>query len=304
MAHRAQEEMARVPSRSLAAVDQECLGMSAGEPPVRDLTARCDRVAHFVLFGPRGSTVSGRQTRKGLMPVVACANASTLVLNRFSQAFFVGKALSLPVSKVQPPEATGSSCHSTHAHSAEADVTMARNQSPMRSEAALLVIVFSLPPAAPKQARLQLAYLRVEPADGVRLERHLLNVAGRITARFEVVHVATDSLRQGVDVRGRREPALASGNGRLRRVDFEERLEHEPNDARHERVDDGARVGGQGPHDVVGAAEENLVDGRLRPFTACPALNSTRAHGFTDRVTHLSGDRLVGLAHSFSGAGG
>src|SRR5215472_17553458 len=91
--------------------------------------------SHFP-FGRRGSTVSGRQTRKGLMPVVACANASILVLNRFSQAFFVGKALSLPVSKVQPPEATGSSCHSTHAHSAEADVASARNQSPVRSEAA------------------------------------------------------------------------------------------------------------------------------------------------------------------------
>src|SRR5215831_20233899 len=57
---------------------------------------------HFVRFGPRGSTVSGRQTRKGLKPVVACANAWILSLNRFSQAFFVGKALSLPVSKLQP----------------------------------------------------------------------------------------------------------------------------------------------------------------------------------------------------------
>src|SRR5215831_1794850 len=153
MAHRAQEEMARVPSRSLAAVDQECLGVSAGEPPVRDLTARCDRVAHFVLFGPRGSTVSGRQTRKGLMPVVACANASILVLNRFSQPFFVGKALSLPVSKVQPPEATGSSCHSTHAHSAEADVARARSQSPANNEIVFFVIVLSLPSVGPKRAR-------------------------------------------------------------------------------------------------------------------------------------------------------
>src|SRR5215831_13216245 len=70
---------------------------------------------------------------------------------------------------------------------------------------------------------LQLAYLRVEPADRVRLEGHLLNVTGRLAARFEVVHVAADSLREGVDVLRRREPALASGNGRLGRVDFEKR---------------------------------------------------------------------------------
>src|SRR5215831_16680091 len=110
MAHRAQEEMARVPSHSLAAVDQECLGMSAGEPPVRDLTARCDRVAHFVLFGPRGSTVSGRQTRKGLEPPLGVwAKARTLAFNRFSQDAFAGKAISIPVSKLQRPEPPGTS---------------------------------------------------------------------------------------------------------------------------------------------------------------------------------------------------
>src|SRR5262252_3718167 len=151
---------------------------------------------------------------------------------------------------------------------------------------------------------LQLLHLGVEPADGVRLEGHLLDVGGRITARFEVVHVATDSLRQCVDVRRRRDPALASGKGHLGRVDLEERLQHEPDDARHERVDDRTRIGGQGPHDVVAPAEEDLVDTLLGPFTRCRALNSTRAHGFTDRVTHLAGDRLAGLAHRFSGARG
>src|SRR5262249_42952507 len=119
-----------------------------------------------------------------------------------------------------------------------------------------------------------------------------------IAARFEIVDVTTDPLREGVDVRGSREPALASGNPVLGRVNLQKRLEHEPDDARHERVDNRTRIGGEGPHDVVAPAEEDLVDALLRPSALCRALNSTRAHGFPDRVAHLPGDRLAGLAHS------
>src|SRR5262244_3053291 len=128
-------------------------------------------------------------------------------------------------------------------------------------------------------------------------------ILGRIS-ELEVVYVAADSLGQGIDVLRRRQPALASGKGRLGRVDFEKRLEHEPDDVRHERVDDRTQIGGQGPHDVVGPAEEDLVDALLRPSAPCRTLNSTRAHGFTDRVPHLPGDRLAGLCHWFSDAGG
>src|SRR5262249_52364600 len=154
----------------------------------------------------------------------------------------------------------------------------------------------SLPPHRSKLG-LQFAYLRVEAADGVRLERHLLPLVRRITPRFEIVDVAPDPFREGVDVLGRRDPALASGNGRLGRVDFEERLEHEPDDAPHERVDDRTRIRGQGPHNVMRPAEENLVDPLLRPSALCRALDSAGAHRFTDGVTHLPGNRLAGLAH-------
>src|SRR5262245_16089893 len=96
------------------------------------LAARTGKVstinAHFP-FGPRGSTVSGRQRRKGLEPPVGVwAKARTLAFNRFSQDAFAGKAISIPVSKVQRPEPPGTSSHSTHAHSAEADVATARRE--------------------------------------------------------------------------------------------------------------------------------------------------------------------------------
>src|SRR5262245_4187478 len=74
-------------------------------------------------------------------------------------------------------------------------------------------------------------------------------------------------------------------------------LQHEQNDARHERVDDRTRIGGQAPHNVMRPAEENLVDALLCPSDACRALDSARAHGVTDRVTHLPGDRLTSLVH-------
>src|SRR5215831_13867283 len=225
----------------------------------------------------------------------------------------------LPLSRWRPtasnPMAEGSMCHPAGA-GADCPTTPtrtrrrpttwrargARTRSAARQPSSSLSSL-SLPPHR-REFGLQLPNLRVEPADRVRLEGHLLDVAGRITARFEVVYVAADSLGQGIDVLRRRQPALASGNGHLGRVDFEKRLEHEPDDARHERVDDRTQIGGQGPHDVVGPAEEDLVDALLRPSAPCRTLNSTRAHGFTDRVPHLPGDRLAGLCHWFSDAGG
>ena len=43
--------------------------------PLAQKLIRPSLTVHHFPFGPRGSTVSGRQTRKGFSPVVACANA-------------------------------------------------------------------------------------------------------------------------------------------------------------------------------------------------------------------------------------
>jgi len=80
----------------------------------------------------------------------------------------------------------------------------------MSSEAALFVIVLSLSLSSHhSELGLQLAHLRVEGANRVRLEGQGLDVTGRITARLEIVDIATDPLREGVDVLRRRAPAAA-----------------------------------------------------------------------------------------------
>src|SRR5499433_2903207 len=91
--------------------------MMAPQPPPRSSLAsvRPTRV-HGVGEADEEGPHAGRGPRKCLNP---CPQP-------FLTGLFVAKALSLPVSKGQPPEATGSSCHSTHAHWAEAGGATAR----------------------------------------------------------------------------------------------------------------------------------------------------------------------------------
>src|SRR5262244_1605047 len=109
--------------------------MMAPQPPPRSSLAsvRPTRV-HGVGEADEEGPHAGRGPRKCLNP---CPQP-------FLTGLFVAKALSLPVSKVQPPEATGSSCHSTHAHSAEADVATTSNPSPAQRAAPVLLIAPSL----------------------------------------------------------------------------------------------------------------------------------------------------------------
>src|SRR5262249_31103758 len=72
---------------------------------------------------------------------------------------------------------------------------------------------------------------------------HLLNVVRWIAPPLEIVHVATDPLREGVDVRRRGEPTLAAGFRRLRGIDLEEQLQHEPDDTRYQRIGNRRRIG-------------------------------------------------------------
>src|SRR5262249_4066999 len=137
----------------------------------------------YFAFGPRGSTVSGRQKNwkvshdesSGLcsdtqfFPTVTSAPAegNTLSAARDSLSLFATSStsvapqtlwLSCALTTTQSSAGPCGSreklfCHSTHAHSAEADVARAKSQSPITSDAALFVIALSLLSVAPKRVR-------------------------------------------------------------------------------------------------------------------------------------------------------
>src|SRR5215471_17924865 len=120
--------------------------MRRGRWPVYD--------AYFVPFGPRGSTVWGRHvfnTTLSTSMFVPYSFFGPSVLVRFRStshsafvrypatgltSVWVGTTPGLPIVML---------VHSTHAHSAEADVATARGQNAISSETALFVIVLSLP---------------------------------------------------------------------------------------------------------------------------------------------------------------